>query len=194
MKSKAPKHRIEAQKHNEFSLRARIKEIQLALKYPDKVNIELIKACKSQTKLAKLQLDSLDIYPMSLNTLKEASNRILINGFNEFDELRKQLLDTYDVYLSNIKSSKIKTTKSIYKEKISNLEIAEQNLINSLVFITEKYSELISLYRRHLQKVKDGNVNINNEFRLLEQHIRRFGEPGTPALTSVKEYKIEPKK
>lgn len=193
MTSKAPKHRIEAQKYNERSLLARVKEIQLAIKTPEKANIELVKACKSQSKLAKLKLELLDINPMSLNTLKEASIRILKNGFNEIDSLRRQLLDTHEIYLRNINHTKNTNSKSSYQEKISNLEKTEQNLINSHVFITDKYSELLNLYRRHLQKVKDGNVNINNEIRLLEQHIKRFGEPGSPALTVVKDVPIESK-
>lgn len=193
MTPRAPKHRIEAQKYNERSLQARIKELQFAIKTPEKANIELVNACKSQSKLAKLKLDLLAINPMSLNTLKEASNRILNNGFNEIDTLRKQLVDTYENYLRNINHTKNRNTKSSYQEKIFSLEKAEQNLINSHVFITDKYSELLNLYRRHLQKVKDGNVNISNEIRLLEQHIRKFGEPGTPALTVVKDAKVESK-
>ena len=191
MTPKTPKHRIEAQKYNELSLQARIKALQFAINTPEKANIELVNACKSQSKLAKLKLDLLDINPMSLNTLKEASNRILDNGFNEIDTLRKQLLDTYDNYLRNINHTKNRNTKSSYQEKISSLENAEQNLINSHAFITDKYSELLNLYRRHLQKVKDGNVNINNEMWILEQHIKRFGEPGSPALTVVKGTQIE---
>ncbi len=193
MTPNAPKHRIDAQKYNDLSIQARIKGLQFAIRTPEKANIELVKACKSQSKLAKLRLDILDINPMSLNTLKGASNRILNNGFNEIDTLRKQLLNTYENYLRNINHTKNRNSKSSYQERISIQEKAEQNLINSLVFITDKYSELLNLYRRHLQKVKDGNVNINNEIRILEQHIKRFGEPGTPALTVVKDVQIESK-
>lgn len=181
----APQHKIKAKQNNEASLTSRINALKLAIENPASANIELIYACKSQTKLANLQILQLGIYSMSLNTLKETSNRILEDGFHSLELLRKQLPTTYEHYLSEINNINKKNTKSYYQEKIHALEITQQNLINSLIFLTEKYTELLSLHRRLLAKIKDGNINVANETRLLEQHLKRFGEQGSRNLTVV---------
>ena len=186
-KPKTPKHRLEAMRNNERSLTARINALQSASDNPEIANLDLIEACKSQSKLAALTIDDLGIKSMSLNTLKMTCNGLLNNGFDELDLLRKQSIEKYEAYLFKLTRTQKKNSKSYYQDKINELEKVQQNLINSHVFMAEKYSQLLNLYRRHLQKVKDGNINIDNEFRLLDQHLRRFGEPGSPALTIVKD-------
>lgn len=186
-KPKTPRHRIEAMKSNELSLLARVSALQLLIDNPGDANQKLIEACKAQSKLAGIAIDDLGIKSMSLNTLKMTCNRILKNGFDELDLLRKQSVEKYEAYLFKLNRTQKKNSKSYYQDKINELEKVQQNLINSHVFMAEKYTQLLNLYRRHLQKVQAGNINIDNEFRLLDQHLRRFGEPGAPALTLVKD-------
>lgn len=185
-KPKTPRHRLEAMETNELSLIARIKALQSLIDNPEDANQILVNACKAQSKLAGLVIDDLGIKSMSLNTLKMTCNRILKDGFDELEQLRKQSLQKYEAYLFKLNRIQKKDSKSYYQSKIKELEDIQQNLINSHVFMAEKYSQLLNLYRRHLQKVKDGNINIDNESRLLNQHLSRFGEPNSPALTIVK--------
>lgn len=186
-KPKTPKHRLEAMRVNELSLLARVSALQLLIDNPGEANQKLIDACKAQSKLAGIAIEDLGIRSMSLNTLKMTCNRILKNGFDELEFLRKQSIEKYEEYLLNLDRTLKNNSKSHYQDKIKYLENVQQNLVNSHVFMAEKYSQLLNLYRRNLQKVQDGNINIDNELRLLDQHLRRFGEPSSPALTIVKE-------
>jgi hypothetical protein len=183
---RTPKHRLEAMRTNEISLLARVSALKLLIESPGDADQKLLDACKAQSKLAGASIDDLGIKSMSLNTLKATCNRVLQNGFEGFDLLRKQSIEKYQAYQLKLNHNHKNNSKAHYQDKIHDLENIQQNLINSHVFMAEKYSQLLNLYRRHLQKVKDGNINIDNELRLLDQHLRRFGEPGSPALTVVK--------
>ena len=183
---RTPKHRLEAMRTNEISLLARVSALKLLIESPGDADQKLLDACKAQSKLAEISIDSLGIKSMSLNTLKATCNRILHNGFEEFDLLRKQSMEKYQAYQLILNHNHKKNSQTYYKQKIHDLENTQRNLINSHVFMAEKYSQLLNLYRRHLQKAKDGKINIDNELRLLDQHLRRFGEPGSPTLTVVK--------
>lgn len=55
---------------------------------PYKANESLIAALRSQSRLARWQDESLEIYPCSLNTHKNAASNVLEGGYANLDQLR----------------------------------------------------------------------------------------------------------
>lgn len=75
------------------NVQARYKLLKDALQGSKKVPSALLKACKSQGGLAKLDLPAEGITPMALNTLKAKADVVIENGgWEELNKMRKSYL------------------------------------------------------------------------------------------------------
>lgn len=172
-KSKAPPHKVLQKEKNNQSVISLKNALLFAIENPNKANEKLINSCLSQGKLAALNIENLNISPMSLNAFKNSCERIFEGGFKEIDFLRLRARSAYEQHLSKSHIAKA-GTKSYYIQEIEQLKYENQKLVDSSVFLASKYYELLHLFQRMVKRATDGKFVPNNEARLLEQHIEKF--------------------
>lgn len=79
---------------NRSNALARYKLLRKALQGAKQIPASLLKACTSQGGLAKLDLPSEGVTPMSLNTLKSKADEVIEEGgWNRLDEMRRSYLE-----------------------------------------------------------------------------------------------------
>lgn len=103
---------------------ARYKLLKKALQGSKQIPATLLKACKSQGGLAKLDLPAEDIVPMALNSLKARADEVIEDGgWKKLDEMRKSYLGAGRGMA--VKSATTSTRTANLKSK---LEAAEEAL------------------------------------------------------------------
>jgi hypothetical protein len=172
-KNKTPPHKIiEKEKHNK-SVIALKKSLLDAIKNPADANQKLIDACSSQDKLAQLEITELKISPMSLNTHKGACDRVFDGGYISIDQLRLRARDIFELFKASKQIAK-SGTKTYYIQQLSEMKEENQKLVDSSVFLANKYYELLQLAQRIIDRASEGKLVAENEARLLNQHLEKF--------------------
>jgi len=109
---------------NRSNVYARYRLLKKALQGSKQISASLLKACKSQGGLAKLDLPAEGIIPMALNTLKvKADEMIEDGGWKKLDEMRK----SYRVAGQDMAAKSV-VAKSRTVNLKSKLEAAEEAL------------------------------------------------------------------
>jgi len=169
---KIPEHLVEDMKRNEASALIRWEVFNELVKDLKTIPEEIVCACETQKKFAKLDSESLKITPMSLNTLKETADRVLTARFEGLNNLRLIIKE----YHRNPPVEEIlKTgTKDYYIKELSNLQTEHQIVIDSCAFMASKYNSLLRLVWRIIFRAKEGHLVPEKEERLLRIHLETF--------------------
>lgn len=146
------------------------------------IDSRIMKSCQSQGMLAKLDAPDLSIHGMSLNTLKTVSDNHLSGGFLELDRLRRLVARNRKSRKPIVRDGDAPSATPARSE-MADLRNQRQSLINSCAFMADQYNDLLSIYRRTLDRLERGRAEPANERRLLEGHLSRFrGPKGQPMV------------
>ncbi|EDM67818.1 hypothetical protein PE36_17675 [Moritella sp. PE36] len=119
-------------------------------------------ALKSQNGLAKYTNIERGIASCTLNTLKSASEPLLVRGFTELDELRNSAKDTIESAILGDKATK--STRTGLRNKIDKLEAQLSTMQKSDFLLTVLITEL----RGELKKM--AHSSDSSELRRAEYH------------------------
>lgn len=148
------------------------------------IDSRLASSCRSQGALAKLDAPDLAIHHMSLNTLKVVSTNYLNGGFEELDRLRRLV-----ALRSNPKTGAERgageTKGSSARSEVAELRSQRQRLVDSCAFMADQYNDLLTHYRRALDRLDKGRADPANERRLLDNHLQRFRGPKAQPMVLV---------
>jgi hypothetical protein len=100
----------------------------------------LRKALLSQGALSKYLDENRSIYPSSLNTLKRSADRLLPDGFEGLDKLRRHAYQVLADFQSKKENSVKKDSKFLLNEKIAQLKKENQELKEYLYLLTNTLS------------------------------------------------------
>lgn len=148
------------------------------------IDTRLAASCRSQGDLAKLDAPDLSICRMSLNTLKSVSAAYLTGGFEDLDRLRR--LAARRIF-GKAGGGRLASETDRERDKAVVAEMAEQRqkLVDSCAFMADQYNDLLTHYRRALDRIDKGRADPANERRLLENHLKRFRGPKAQPLIVV---------
>ncbi|EPR1453970.1 hypothetical protein ACU0QN_002688 [Citrobacter koseri] len=142
---------------NNRSVLARVKYLESIIQSPAMYheNTELLIALKSQGGLAKLSISESLIYPMSLNTLKNRANDLLLGGFSVFDNLRhlasKAIHDSRTAKTAKPSS----VTKQALKAKVKTQDKTITQLRDEIALVTNILRESLILAEQFAEKCHD---------------------------------------
>lgn len=148
---------------NRSNANARYKLLTKALKGSKQIPAALLKACKSQGGLAKLDLPAEGIAPMALNTLKvNADDVIEDGGWEKLDEMRKSFLAAGSGMIgksattvsrtANLKSKLEAAEEALNTERRYRirLQVAYEALLNRMKISAANDSDLVHFINRHV--------------------------------------------
>lgn len=145
---------------------ARYKLLKKALQGSKKVPASLVKACKSQGGLAKLDLPVEGITPMALNTLKAKADEVIEDGgWEKLDDMRK----CYLVAGKGV-AAKSATTSSRTANLKSKLDAAEESLKTE-----RRYRIRLQVaYEALLSRMKTSAANDSDLAHFINRHVTGF--------------------
>lgn len=149
------------------------------------LDTRLFQGCCSQGALANVDAADLGIQPMSLNTLKTISEDFIAGGFRELDRLRRIAARTRSKSTATHSSDATTSSQQPTESEAEVHREHRQKLIDSCAFMADQYGDLLSMYRRALDRLDTGRADPANERRLLEIHLKRFRGPRAQPLTLV---------
>lgn len=138
-----------------------------AIREPAVAPDELRAAWACQGTLARLQMPSLGIAPMALNTLKAHAEAVVEGGWVALDKVRKQAKAAYEAHLRKEKAPS-RGSRADLQKRLSDEKYAVQTHIDSIAEISMMYFDLLSIMRRYSDK--DDSMRT-----ALDLHLRRFG-------------------
>lgn len=167
------------------SVRARFDLLAAHVDQAAPIDPRLLSGCRSQGGLASVDAPELGIHSMSLNTLKSVSDEHIEGGFGELDRLRRATIRSRPS--AEHRASPGAPESSVQAEKSETEELREQRqkLIDSCAFMADQYNNLLSIYRRALDRLEHGRADPANERRLLDSHLKRFRGPKAQPLALV---------
>jgi len=166
------------------SVRARFDLLKAHVNDKRGIDSRLAKSCRSQGALAKLDAPDLAIHHMSLNTLKVVSSDYLPGGFAELDRLRRLVAGRSNSRISAERRTD-ESQPSQSRTTVAELRAQRQSIIDSCAFMADQYNDLLSNYKRTLDRLEKGRADPTNERRLLNNHLQRFRGPKAQPLTVV---------
>ena len=140
--------------------------------------------CRSQGGLASVDAPDLRIRSMSLNTLKIISEEHIEGGFRKLDRLRRIAIKGR-LGPDHSASPGAPASAQAGKAEADELREQRQKLIDSCAFMADQYNDLLSIYRRALDRLEHGRADPANERRLLDSHLKRFRGPKAQPLALV---------
>ncbi|WP_304351345.1 hypothetical protein [Comamonas testosteroni] len=148
------------------NVQARYKLLKDALQGSKKVPSALLKACKSQGGLAKLDLPAEGITPMALNTLKSKADVVIENGgWEELNQMRQSYLAA-----KQGGDSKPCATRNRATDAASKLKGAEDALENE-----RKYRiQLEVAYEALLNRMRSSAVDDEDLAQFINRHVTGF--------------------
>ena len=180
-----PKHSaIERTSRHIQSVRARYDLLLAHVRDECGIDSRLAKSCRSQGALAQLDAPELAIHHMSLNTLKVVSTNYLKGGFEELERLRRLVARRPNPKTSAERVAG-ETPGSSARSEVAELRIQRQHLVDSCAFMADQYNDLLTHYRRALDRLDKGRADPANERRLLDNHLQRFRGPKAQPMVLV---------
>ena len=180
-----PKHSaIERTSRHIQSVRARHDLLLAHVRDERGIDSRLAKSCRSQGALAQLDAPELAIHHMSLNTLKVVSTNYLKGGFEELERLRRLVARRPNPKTSAERVAG-ETPGSSARSEVAELRIQRQHLVDSCAFMADQYNDLLTHYRRTLDRLDKGRADPANERRLFDNHLQRFRGPNAQPMILV---------
>jgi hypothetical protein len=159
---------VSVRKKNESirrSVAARLSMLKLSLSAPNTAKQKFISACEAQTKLAALEMPELDIYPLSLNSMKAAADAEPDGGgWKKFDELRKEVVLKFGIRSASHvpirglsqrrRDTIVDLTGQLEQAHLARSVLGQAylDLLNELQRVSKTDEVIASKLRRHLQK------------------------------------------
>ncbi|HGH5397459.1 TPA: hypothetical protein ACJI3N_004024 [Raoultella planticola] len=156
--NKLPQKDTENWDSKTYSVTSRVIYLKLIIKspYDYRENMSLLIALKSQSGVAKLSVSELSISPMSLNTLKNRANVVLLGGFAEIDNLRHLAYKAIQSLVATKPTlSPSSLTKQYLKNKIKEQEKVISQLWDEIALVTNVFRETINLAHQFAEKCSD---------------------------------------
>lgn len=143
-------------KDTRSSIVARYELFQRVLRGDKKIPQAFSAACKSQRGIAGLELPKEGIFPMSLNTLKTASDVIFENGgWQQLDEMRQECRTLLGLSSRAQPGSPKKTAFELLREQKAELLASLETERRYRIRLQVSYDELLNKLRNIAQSDRD---------------------------------------